>query len=136
MLYYSTTAGVPSPPSLFQGKAPHCRSAAHSPQRAAQPAAAAAATLTQENTQQETEVKDETIWVQCENKKCLKWRHLAKEAAGSLPDVWYCSMHPNPSLQSCDTPEEQWQLDEHELFTYHGLKEGELVWAKLWKYPP
>lgn len=128
-------ACIPSPPPLFPDKAP---------QRSPQPATTNTE-LTQaksqkrslkKNTRKQLKSTDEAIWVQCENKRCLKWRRIAVEAAGSLPDKWYCSMHPDPSLQSCEAPEEQWHLKVNELFTYHGLKEGELVWAKLGKFPP
>ena len=48
------------------------------------------------------------VWVACD--ACDKWRELSS-TGGPLPATWYCSMHPDPALASCDVPEASYQED-------------------------
>lgn len=55
----------------------------------------------------------------------------------SLQDMWYCHMNTDPTCQSCDIPEEDWELPGNGwIYTYQGLLPGQLVWAKQNGYPP
>ncbi|XP_019851025.1 PREDICTED: uncharacterized protein LOC109581390 isoform X2 [Amphimedon queenslandica] len=71
------------------------------------------------------------IWVQCDN--CQKWRKIDKNA--TVGEMWYCSMNPDVSFQSCDQPEEGCSSPKTG-WLYDGFVPGELVWAKLSAYPP
>ena len=48
------------------------------------------------------------VWVACD--ACDKWREISS-TGGPLPATWYCSMHPDPALASCDVPEASYQED-------------------------
>ena len=133
MSFLMSVAGLPSPPSLFCGKVSH---SSDSPKEHTSSPTLIVTERENDHVQQTTGTENATIWVQCDNKKCMKWRRLNKNTTDPLPDMWYCSMHPNSAFQSCDVPEEGWQLENKELFIYHGLKPGQLVWARLGKYPP
>lgn len=51
--------------------------------------------------------------------------------------MWYCRMNTDPTCQSCDIPEEDWELPGNGwIYTYQGLLPGQLVWAKQNGYPP
>ena len=128
-LYLFSAAGLPPPSPLFKTEP----SSPGQSWTIKESCSTSRAKLIEEKKQV---AKNDSIWVQCDNKQCLKWRRLSKQAAASLPEMWYCSMHPDPAFQSCDIPEEHWHLADNELFTYHGLQAGQLAWAKLGKYPP
>mmetsp|Transcript_13925 Transcript_13925/g.39425 ORF Transcript_13925/g.39425 Transcript_13925/m.39425 type:complete len:645 (+) Transcript_13925:244-2178(+) len=52
------------------------------------------------------------LWVQCDFPKCLKWRRLPPGTDPStLPEIWFCYMHPFPavSAMSHDYPEEKYE---------------------------
>ncbi|XP_078542430.1 MORC family CW-type zinc finger protein 4 [Lissotriton helveticus] len=58
------------------------------------------------------EVPDQT-WVQCD--ECLKWRKLpGRLDRYSLPEKWFCDLHPRPKYRSCSVPEKK-ELYEEEL---------------------
>ena len=127
-----SAAGLPPPSPLFKKRASPSISPCQSP-TLEEPSSNSSALLAGVKRQMP---ENDMIWVQCDNKECLKWRQLSKQAAASLPEMWYCSMHPDPAFRSCDVPEEHWHLADNELFTYRGLQAGQLAWAKLGKYPP
>ena len=52
-------------------------------------------------------------WVQCENKKCQKWRKLMNPSS-TLPDKWYCKMNVDPLRNKCSAAEETWEDDDEE----------------------
>uniref|UniRef100_A0A7M4EHP5 MORC family CW-type zinc finger 4 n=1 Tax=Crocodylus porosus TaxID=8502 RepID=A0A7M4EHP5_CROPO len=55
--------------------------------------------------------RPDQTWVQCE--ECLKWRKLPdKIDQSSLPEKWFCYLHPHPKYKSCLAPEEQELSDE------------------------
>ncbi|CAM2120199.1 unnamed protein product [Caretta caretta] len=55
--------------------------------------------------------RPDQTWVQCE--ECLKWRKLPdKVDPASLPEKWFCHLHPYPKYKSCSAPEEQEPSDE------------------------
>ena len=56
----------------------------------------------------ESEGEEENdTWVQCD--ECDKWRRL--ECKGDeVPDVWCCSMNPNPDFNTCEALEESWEV--------------------------
>ena len=55
----------------------------------------------------------EMIWVRCDAAKCQKWRQIPKPKE-CLPAKWYCRMNTyNPSLASCDAPEDSTHETEH-----------------------
>ncbi|XP_075752812.1 MORC family CW-type zinc finger protein 4 isoform X2 [Pelodiscus sinensis] len=55
--------------------------------------------------------RPDQTWVQCE--ECLKWRKLPdKVDPASLPEKWFCHLHPHPKYKSCSAPEEQEPSDE------------------------
>ncbi|XP_067404533.1 MORC family CW-type zinc finger protein 4-like [Emydura macquarii macquarii] len=55
--------------------------------------------------------RPDQTWVQCE--ECLKWRKLPNKVdPASLPEKWFCHLHPHPKYKSCSAPEEQEPSDE------------------------
>uniref|UniRef100_A0A8C8SLM6 MORC family CW-type zinc finger 4 n=1 Tax=Pelusios castaneus TaxID=367368 RepID=A0A8C8SLM6_9SAUR len=55
--------------------------------------------------------RPDQTWVQCE--ECLKWRKLpSKVDPASLPEKWFCHLHPHPKYKNCSAPEEQEPSDE------------------------
>ena len=52
------------------------------------------------------EAKEHKVWVQCD--KCDKWRQLPPDMNDRLADdaEWFCEMHPDVELASCDVPDE------------------------------
>ena len=47
---------------------------------------------------------DARVWVQCD--KCDKWRVLPPGVHLDADAEWYCEMHPDRALASCDVPED------------------------------
>ncbi|KAM8799971.1 MORC family CW-type zinc finger protein 4 [Eudromia elegans] len=68
---------------------------------------------------------DET-WVQCE--ECLKWRKLPhKVDLASLPEKWFCNLHPHPKYRNCSAPEDQDASEEEmSLSPSQKYRKGEL----------
>ncbi|XP_014381833.1 MORC family CW-type zinc finger protein 4 isoform X2 [Alligator sinensis] len=61
--------------------------------------------------------RPDQTWVQCE--ECLKWRKLPdKIDLSSLPEKWFCYLHPHPKYKSCSAPEEQELSDEEMNSSY------------------
>ncbi|NWI98702.1 MORC4 protein, partial [Crypturellus undulatus] len=55
--------------------------------------------------------RPDQTWVQCE--ECLKWRKLPdKVDLASLPEKWFCYLHPHPKYRNCSAPEDQDASDE------------------------
>ncbi|NWX81525.1 MORC4 protein, partial [Nothoprocta pentlandii] len=55
--------------------------------------------------------RPDQTWVQCE--ECLKWRKLPdKVDLASLPEKWFCCLHPHPKYRNCSAPEDQDTSDE------------------------
>ncbi|XP_010215100.1 PREDICTED: MORC family CW-type zinc finger protein 4 [Tinamus guttatus] len=55
--------------------------------------------------------RPDQTWVQCE--ECLKWRKLPdKVDLASLPEKWFCYLHPHPKYRNCSAPEDQDTSDE------------------------
>ncbi|KAG8442909.1 hypothetical protein GDO86_011645, partial [Hymenochirus boettgeri] len=48
------------------------------------------------------------VWLQCENKHCLKWRILSKQDAKQydLNKPWFCHLNSDTSFNNCSVPEE------------------------------
>ena len=84
------------------------------------------------------QVKD-VVWVQCENRKCLKWRRLRRDQAAYLDHdaPWYCFMNPDSTHSSCGDPEEDYRHYESLVrksklyYVTSMLPCGSLVWGKL-----
>ena len=103
------------------------------------------------------------LWVQCDHRSCQKWRKVPPGTkidmeewvwipvlpsftctlTLSLPLThthtnrnWYCCMHPDPTYQSCDTPQEKCQKPRKRGFTFSRLTAGQLIWARLIGFPP
>ncbi|XP_038938778.1 zinc finger CW-type PWWP domain protein 2 isoform X3 [Rattus norvegicus] len=83
-----------------------------------------------------------TMWVQCENESCLKWRLLSPAAAArvDLGEPWFCSMNADSSYNSCaaseqDFPEESQLLESGYKIVYSQLPLGSLVLVKLQNWP-
>lgn len=55
-----------------------------------------------------------STWVQCEDPKCMKWRKIPWFVdADLLPERFYCKDNMwNPSGNSCDAPEDDWDKDD------------------------
>ncbi|KAJ7517023.1 hypothetical protein O6H91_21G008800 [Diphasiastrum complanatum] len=64
-----------------------------------------------------TEDVPDVVWVQCDDPSCLKWRVLPDGTdPASLPDVWYCTYHPNPRYRRHEEPEQEWDASvPHEI---------------------
>ena len=56
-------------------------------------------------------------WVQCENPDCLKWRKVPWHVdVDALPEKFYCSDNKwNPTANSCDSPEDEWDENDAQL---------------------
>ncbi|KYO38123.1 hypothetical protein Y1Q_0007245 [Alligator mississippiensis] len=66
--------------------------------------------------------RPDQTWVQCE--ECLKWRKLPdKIDLSSLPEKWFCYLHPHPKYKSCSAPEEQ-ELSDEEVNSSYDRKFG------------
>ncbi|EYU38279.1 hypothetical protein ABFS82_02G111100 [Erythranthe guttata] len=56
------------------------------------------------------EIEYNETWVQCE--ACSKWRKVADGYAANTSMAWFCSMNSDSSYQSCNVPEESWDIKE------------------------
>ncbi|BFZ00178.1 hypothetical protein BsWGS_03217 [Bradybaena similaris] len=64
-----------------------------------------------ETCESESSSTEDTDWVQCDNKGCLRWRRLPRGYDTSmLPDKWYCHLHPDDI--DCNFPEDVHFADE------------------------
>ena len=78
-----------------------------------------------------------SVWVQCENANCKKWR-LLKDCndPGKVPGKWVCSMNTDPDHNSCSAEEERWSdLGDSQEFVESPFTPGSLVWSKMEGYP-
>lgn len=57
---------------------------------------------------EEVVVEESVAWAQCDT--CNKWRRLLNTCEDDVPDDWHCSMHADNI--TCETPEEQMDIDE------------------------
>uniref|UniRef100_A0A670Z207 Zinc finger CW-type and PWWP domain containing 2 n=1 Tax=Pseudonaja textilis TaxID=8673 RepID=A0A670Z207_PSETE len=82
------------------------------------------------------------VWIQCENRSCLKWRLLLKDDAGNIDSnaPWYCYMNIDAQFNKCSVAEEYFPKESQ--FQKHGLKYiyskfplGSLVLAKMQTWP-
>ncbi|KAM6451661.1 zinc finger CW-type PWWP domain protein 2 [Liasis olivaceus] len=82
------------------------------------------------------------MWVQCENRSCLKWRLLQQDDVKNIDSStpWYCYMNVDPQFNKCSVAEEY--FPEESQFRKHGLKYvysklplGSLVLAKMKTWP-
>ncbi|XP_025028847.1 zinc finger CW-type PWWP domain protein 2 [Python bivittatus] len=82
------------------------------------------------------------VWVQCENRSCLKWRLLQQDDVKNIDSStpWYCYMNVDPRFNKCSVAEEY--FPEESQFRKHGLKYvysklplGSLVLAKMKTWP-
>ncbi|XP_051123001.1 F-box protein At3g54460 isoform X2 [Andrographis paniculata] len=74
-------------------------------------------TLFSKNTNEEKVTDDVELnesWVQCDS--CSKWRKVSGECGANVSTAWFCSMNSDPTYQSCNVPEESW--DVRESITY------------------
>lgn len=78
-----------------------------------------------------------SIWVQCENESCQKWRQISTEEAKGLEDsAWYCWLNRDPRYNTCSAVEQKAKKPKHMKFIYSLLPLGDVVMAKLSGYPP
>ena len=63
--------------------------------------------------------------MQCENKKCQKWRKLMNPNS-ALPDKWYCKLNDDPMRNKCSAAEETWEEEDEER-----VKQSRS--AKMWR---
>lgn len=76
------------------------------------------------------------IWVQCDERECKKWRYLPDcHDPTTLPDKWFCRMHPDEEFNNCDAPEKRLSLHAEEDMIFNKYSPGSIVWAKLSGYP-
>ncbi|XP_077159580.1 zinc finger CW-type PWWP domain protein 2 isoform X2 [Paroedura picta] len=82
------------------------------------------------------------VWVQCENRNCLKWRLLSSDEAAQVdPNApWYCYMNADPWFNKCSDSEECFpgasQFHKHGLkYVYSKLPSGSLVSVKMHGWP-
>ncbi|XP_072431028.1 zinc finger CW-type PWWP domain protein 2-like [Chiloscyllium punctatum] len=102
------------------------------------------------NYKMEDKVKDlvargfyrDTLWIQCENEKCLKWRLLTNNDATlvDLSKPWYCHMNSDSWFNCCTVPEEGYPEESvfHKCglkFVYSQLPLGSLVLGKVSGWP-
>lgn len=78
-----------------------------------------------------------SVWVQCENASCKKWRLLREcDDPAKVPGKWVCSMNTDPDHNSCSAEEEQWSdLGDSQEFVESPFIPGSLVWSKMDGYP-
>lgn len=78
-----------------------------------------------------------SVWVQCENTNCKKWRLLRDcDDPAKLPGKWVCSMNTDPDHNRCSAEEEQWSdLGDSQEFVESPFIPGSLVWSKMEGYP-
>lgn len=78
-----------------------------------------------------------SVWVQCENTNCKKWRLLRDcDDPAKLPGKWVCSMNTDPDRNRCSAEEEQWSdLGDSQEFVESPFIPGSLVWSKMEGYP-
>ena len=79
----------------------------------------------------------EFIWVQCDHPNCQKWRRIPTANGDDLGDEpWYCSMNPDPNMNSCGAIEEDHRRYDRMAkkagvkFVMSMLNVGTLVWAR------
>ena len=79
----------------------------------------------------------EFIWVQCDHPNCQKWRRIPTANGDDLGDEpWYCSMNPDPNMNSCGATEEDHRRYDRMAkkagvkFVMSMLNVGTLVWAR------
>ncbi|XP_032093413.1 LOW QUALITY PROTEIN: zinc finger CW-type PWWP domain protein 2 [Thamnophis elegans] len=82
------------------------------------------------------------VWIQCENRSCLKWRLLLQNDVGNIDSnaPWYCYMNIDPQFNKCSVAEEYFpkesQFQKHGLkFIYSKFQLGSLVLAKMKTWP-
>ena len=78
-----------------------------------------------------------SVWVQCENANCKKWRLLKDcDDPAKVPGKWVCSMNTDPDHNSCSAEEEQWSdLGDSQEFVESPYIAGSIVWSKMDGYP-
>ncbi|KAL9966285.1 hypothetical protein ACROYT_G024338 [Oculina patagonica] len=80
--------------------------------------------------------EDVSIWVQCENESCQKWREISTEEAKGLEDsAWYCWLNRDARYNTCSAEEQKAKKPKHMKFIYSLLPLGEVVMAKMSGYP-
>lgn len=78
-----------------------------------------------------------SVWVQCDNANCKKWRLLRDcDDPGKVLGKWVCSMNTDPDRNSCSAEEERWSdLGDSQEFVESPFIPGSLVWSKMEGYP-
>ena len=78
-----------------------------------------------------------SVWVQCENANCMKWRLLKDcDDPAKVPGKWVCSMNTDPDHSSCSAEEERWSdLGDSQEFVESPFIAGSIVWSKMDHYP-
>lgn len=80
--------------------------------------------------------KDKELWVQCDNRHCMKWRKVFCKQWKNLNKIsWFCSMNFDKHYNYCDAPQEKMSVSPGETVIYSELPLGALVWAKMSGYP-
>ena len=78
----------------------------------------------------------DTALVQCENRKCMKWREIPKSVLNEIKDIpWYCKMHPEKEKASCTVEQKVFTVPKGQRYVFSVLEEGSLVWVRLVVYP-
>ncbi|KAK3909410.1 Zinc finger CW-type PWWP domain protein 1 [Frankliniella fusca] len=76
------------------------------------------------------------LWVQCDVETCGKWRYLPDcHDPSTLPEKWFCSMHPDKEYNHCSAPEKRESLRVEEDMIFNKYCPGSLVWARVPGYP-
>lgn len=80
--------------------------------------------------------KSNGTYVQCSLERCGKWRYLeGYEDPSQIPDIWECSMNPNPLSNSCEKGASEQFVEGNEEFVDTQYAAGSMVWAKMKGYP-
>ena len=80
--------------------------------------------------------KSNGTYVQCSLESCGKWRYLeGYEDPSQIPDIWECSMNPNPVFNSCAKGASEEFVEGNEEFVDTQYAAGSMVWAKMKGYP-
>ncbi|XP_067649993.1 uncharacterized protein [Haliotis asinina] len=85
---------------------------------------------------------ESTLWVQCDNPECYKWRRVS---VSDLEDItedtpWFCYMNHNRDFADCGVPEEDTEWYDKAAkrvglcYIKSPIAEGSLVWAKMTGY--
>eukprot|EP00794_Sanderia_malayensis_P015185 gene15185-16747_t len=89
-------------------------------------------------TEESSQSQGYSIWVQCDNSRCLKWRRVNRNDTNNndiIDGKWVCAMNKDESKNSCEASQESIppEVNEDSCYTHH--KPGNIFWAKVNGYP-